>query len=119
MIIMKLIAEFPDYLDVQEMLKKDNIPCFCKVGHKAEIILDYGRKNLYGELFGWNETDVCSLCPAGAGGEYVYYNQAMITINKISNNEYDVISLKMFDGCTGWCDIIINGEYATIPEYKE
>lgn len=116
---MKLIAEFPDYLDAQEMLTKDNTPCFIKAGYQTEIILDYGRRNLHGKLSGWSEINVCSLCPAGAGGEYIYYNHAMITINKINQNEYDVINLKMFDAYIGWCNIIIDGEYATTPKYQE
>ncbi len=116
---MILSIKVPEDLRINEMLKRTDIPCFCKVSTKFLLIFDFDPFSLEGEILEWDIRKMNLLSPNGVGGEYTYYNHAMISIDKFSEDKYEVSSLKFFDSYFGWCPIIIDREYAPEPEYDE
>lgn len=109
----------PEDLRINEMLKRKDIPCFCKIDTKFVLTFDFNPFLLEGEILEWNIKKINLLYPSRVGGEYTYYNHAMVSITKLSEDKYEVSSLKFFESTLGWCPIIIDGEYAPEPKYDE
>lgn len=116
---MILSIKVPEDLRINEMLKRTDIPCFCKVSTKFLLIFDFDPFLLEGEILEYDIKKMNLLSPSLVGGNYTYYTHAMISISKMSNSKYKVESLKFFDSYFGWCPMIIDGEYAPEPEYDE
>ncbi|MGP4826284.1 hypothetical protein ACTXGE_00130 [Psychrobacter sp. T6-4] len=109
----------PEDLRLNELIKREDIPCFCKINNKFILTLDFDPYVLEGEMVDWDVERLNLLFPSGAGGEYTYYNHAMISIEKCAENQYEVRSLKFFKAYFGWMPIIIDGEYAPNPDYDK
>lgn len=116
---MILSIKVPEDLRINEMLKRTDIPCFCKVNTKFLLIFDFDPFLLEGEILEWDIRKMNLLSPSLAGGNYTYYNHAMVSLDKLSEDKYKASSLKLFESTLGWCPIIIDGEYAPEPEYDE
>lgn len=106
-------------LRINELIKREDIPCFCKIDAKFTLTFDFNPFLLTGEILEWDTERMTLLYPSGAGGKYTHYNHAMVSIDKVSENQYKVISLKFFEAYLGWCSIIVDGEYAPEREYDE
>ncbi len=116
---MFLIIDIPQNLRTDELIKQQDIPCFCKVSDKFILTLDLDTFLLNGEIIGLDKNKLNLIYPAGVGREYTYYNHAMISISKIVNCKYKIESLKFFNAYSGWCSILIDGEYAPEQKYDE
>lgn len=116
---MILSIHIPTDLRINELIKREDIPCFCKIDAKFILTFDFDPFLLKGEILEWDTERLNLLYPSGVGGEYTYYNHAMVSIDKVSENQYKMLSLKFFQPYLGWCSIIIDGEYAPEREYDE
>lgn len=116
---MILSVEVPEDLSIKEMLKRKDIPCFCKVNTKSLLVFDFDPFLLEGKILEWDARKMNLLYPSLVGGDHTYYNHALVSIDKISENNYKISNLKFFESTLGWCPIIVDGEYAPEPEYDE
>ncbi|MGP5210293.1 hypothetical protein [Psychrobacter sp. JB385] len=109
----------PTDLRINELIKREDIPCFCKIDAKFILTFDFAPFSLIGEIVELDTERLSLLYPSGVGGKYTYYNHAMVSIDKVSENQYRVTSLKFFEVYLGWCSIIVDGNYAPEREYDE
>ncbi len=116
---MFLLIDIPQNIRKDELIKQQDIPCFCKVSNQFILTLDFDPFILEGEVIKWDKDKLSLMYPSGVGGEYIYYTHAMISISKILDCKYKIESLEFFNSYSGWCSIVINGEYAPEKEYDE
>ncbi len=109
---MKILANIPYDLRTKNIFAQEDIPCFTRINEQFIIDFDLDPYFIEGKVVDWDEYKLNLLFGAGVGGDYTYYNHSLITIQKIKEGEYDIISLKFFDDMTGWVSIIENAEYA-------
>ncbi len=104
---MILIISFPDKLRTEAILEQANIPCFVRKGKgDAELWFDEPLQVARGTLKGWDRRAVEERVPAGAGGEFTYYSYAQVTLQRVDVEEYEIVSMKIFDEERGWCQLI-------------
>lgn len=116
---MILIIDMPKDLRLNELIKREDIPCFCEIATKFILTFDFAPFLIVGELIKWELEKINLRYPSRVGGNYSYYNHAMVSIDRISENKFKVKSLKFFENSLGWIPIIIAGDYAPEQKYDE
>ena len=115
---MKLLIDFPDTLSTEMLLEQKQIPCFCKVSSDFSVSFEHLFPNrIEGQIQNWDIEKISNRAPAGAGGEYLYFQHALITLQKLNKSSYNVIELKFFCEGIGWCSIISEGSYGPVGDF--
>ena len=109
--MMILNLELPNNLRTKRLLRQEDIPCVCRIGSKFELILGNTLGNYIGLVCEWDRQKFELVAPALAGGDVTYFNDCLITLKDISENEYKVIKLSLFFDSIGWVDVIESGDY--------
>jgi hypothetical protein len=108
---MILEIDFSKNLAVDMLLEQEKIPCVCRVGSSFEVSFNSPLPVASGVVSDWELSMLEERAPAGAGGEYIYYQPGLITISRIDENKYKVVDLAFFCEGVGWCLVIKDGEY--------
>ena len=115
--MMKLNIEIPKNLATDQLLKQENIPCFCRVAQEFEIIFQEPFPETVGVVSEWDRGELEKRALAGGGGKYTHYTNGMITLKEIGLNQYQIINLSLFNRIFGWCSIIENSMYAAPKDF--
>lgn len=98
----------------QWLLKQKDIPCICHIGREFEISFVEPLPKTYGKVGDWDLQEICDRALPSVGGNYTHYANARISLVEIENNKYDILDFSIFSSAVGWCQIILNREYASI-----
>lgn len=109
-----LTIDFSDILLVQELIKLQDIPCFCRVSGNVSFELEFQNPlpQAIGKVEGWTASLIDERSWAGAGGLYTHYCFSMVSIEPIRQGFYRIMSLKFFNRSCGWCRLIEDGNWA-------
>jgi len=108
---------FPKNMISEMLLENEKIPCICKISDKFEIYFSDTVPDVTGIVTDWDRKELELRAVAGAGGKYTHFSNSLITLNKIGDDSYNIIYLSIFYVNFGWCDVLIDGEYAPPGKY--
>ncbi len=114
-----LTAGFPDNLYTSRLLKFKKIPCFCRVGDEFEVEFTDPLVPIVGKVTDWDDAKVNLSVPTMVGGRYSQYGHSLITMTKIGEDRYSIDELSIFSRALGWCEVIVEGDYAPPHESWE
>ncbi|WP_288821598.1 hypothetical protein [uncultured Leclercia sp.] len=109
---MILQINFPDNLVTGLLSEQKNIPCTIKVSDKFEVIFSTVIPCTVGIIYEWDRQLLEERAIAKAGGVYTHNEPALITLNKKTEDSYEVVELHVFYNDFGWCPVIKDGGYA-------
>ncbi|MDP1979221.1 hypothetical protein [Undibacterium sp.] len=110
---MHLKIEMPKNLVAEELVLQKNIPCYCRIAREFEIIFQSPLPEARGLVLEWDRKLLEERALAGGGGDYTHAANGMISIEEVGTNLYKIHDLAFFYTEFGWCQILLNGEYAT------
>lgn len=109
-----LRAQFPEDRFVAEILSLPKIPCICKIG-QGKFLIEFLEPlfEAIGEVVDFDLNDINGRVPVGAGGEYLHYSFALITLRRVEVDEYLIHDLAFFKRMSpGWFPIVEGGNWA-------
>ena len=65
-----------------------------------------------GQVTGYDLKEIEKRAPAGAGGEFIYFNEGLVSLSPLGGESYAIINLAIFDESVGWCPILQDCRYA-------
>ncbi|WP_141261634.1 hypothetical protein [Komagataeibacter diospyri] len=113
---MKLRISFPDNFISEMTIDQKFVPCLCKISRDFEIEFRAPLQEVVGIVSEWDIELINERAPAGMGGKYTYYADGEISIERISDDMYRILDLKMFYPASGWRPVIKDGDYAVPKE---
>ena len=115
---MNLEIKFPNNIRTENILRQSRLPCLCKVSVRGfEVEFRSPMQTTIGVVKNWDRSAIESRVPSGAGGQYTYYSDALITLSMISNELFEIQQLALFDENFGWCNLIEDGKYSSVPNF--
>lgn len=109
---MKLHISFPDNLISEDLLKQKKIPCLIKISKNFEVHFFDTMPDVSGLVSDWDRDELERRAVASAGGKYTHFARSLITLKEYESDIYEILDLDMFYRSFGWCQVVVNGEYA-------
>tara|TARA_Y100001954_G_C15433048_1_gene417811 strand:- start:128 stop:580 length:453 start_codon:yes stop_codon:yes gene_type:complete len=115
-----LSAQFPSNLRTRSLLTQVDIPCLCRINYSDfEMEFRLPLQPTLGRVTGHEMKEIEVRAPAGAGGEFIYYNEGLVSLSPLKPGSYSIVKLALFDEFVGWCPIILNSEYAAPRNFDD
>ena len=109
-----LKAHFPDDHFAIEILSLPKIPCICKIG-QGRFSIEFLKPifEVEGEVLDFNINDINARVPVGAGGEYLHYSFALLTLRRVEEHCYLIHDLSFFKRMSpGWFPVVEDGSWS-------
>lgn len=117
---MELKINDGNHAKFSDLFKRRNIPCIVKVKHKGLEIAFPEALNIgecSGSIVSYDSVLMKERLFFSAGGTYLIYEPALVTLKKIEENLFSVIDFSIFYSFLGRINIIKNGEYSELHHY--
>lgn len=114
---MKLRIELPNNLNTAMILESERIPCVALISHQFCIEFSNPLFNSRGTVEEWDIEDINARSPAGAGGKYLHYVFAMVSLGEKIESKYQITHLEFFVAGLGWTKIVEAGELVSVGSF--
>ncbi|WP_313282757.1 hypothetical protein [Delftia tsuruhatensis] len=112
---MILNIKFQDDFFSESIKKHKYIPCICKIsGEIFTIEFVPPLRSAVGRVGDFYLNDINERYPAGGGGEYTHYCFGEISLDMISEDDYNISDLRLFSRLNGWVNILEDSRLSDI-----
>lgn len=115
---MNLNIKLPTNLFAIDTIGLRDIPCVCKVMLDGDFYVIFNEPlfDASGFMSEFDKKEIDSRFPALTGGSVTQYCNAAISVERINDDKYHVVSLKFFHSLDGWISLIEHGDF--VPQDK-